>query len=152
MIVERLPENEGAVARIGMFLNDTFAKEFSFGGLQTGKIEGRKAYNFIWRNLATGGVWIARDGDRIIGSIALYRTTLWWSDTEYLKDGWLYVVPEHRNAGTAIALLRAAEAYAMDEGLPLVLTVMNSEGLDRKTRFLAKMGYAPVGGLYLKGQ
>lgn len=151
MQVERLPETEESVARVGLFLADTFAREFSFGGMKGEKTEGRKAYNFIWKNLATGGVWVIEGGGKIVGSIALYRTTLWWSDTEYLKDGWLYVLPEYRNAQTAIALLRTAEAYARDEGLPLVLTVMNSEGLDRKTRFLSKMGYAQVGGLYLKG-
>src|SRR5690606_2256934 len=100
----------------GSFLFETFAQEHRFGG-ETVPVNPRRAYETIWRLLKNGVVWVAEDGDRIVGSLSIERDRLWWSDTDILVDGWFYIRPDSRDPTLALRLIREARSFA--GGTPL---------------------------------
>jgi GNAT superfamily N-acetyltransferase len=60
----------------------------------------------------SGRLWIAEDGDRIVGSIALVDAD---ADTGQLR--WFLVVPEARGTGLGSRLLEHALAYGRERGM-----------------------------------
>lgn len=150
MDIVRLPATEEAAAEVGLFLYDTFAKEHDFGGVPTDGINGDRAYAYIWRHI-NHAAWVAVDGEGIAGTISLSPRKLWWCDTEYWGDGWFYVRPEKRRSRAAVLLLKAAEAFARETGKPLAVNVWHSADLERKDAFFRRMGFAALGGFYIKG-
>lgn len=150
MQVERLPETEESVTRVGMFLANTFAKEITFGGLETSALDARKAYDRIWRVLHEGAIWVAVQNDTIIGSVAVEPTELWWNRTRYLQDGWFYVSPAHRNGTAFFHLLKTVEDYAEKEGLPLVIGVVHSRSVKPLEKSFGRRGYEMVSAGFMK--
>lgn len=150
MQLARLPAAEQCAVEVGAFLFDTFAREVKFGGADISVINGERAYRYIWEALSEGAVWVVRDGTGIVGSISLMPRVLWWTDTEFWGDGWFYVRPDRRTSKAAFTLLRAAETFARETEKPLSICVWHADEVERKDRFLRRLGYTALGGLYVK--
>jgi GNAT superfamily N-acetyltransferase len=148
MHLRRLEATEADAVSVGMFLFETFAQEHSFAGRKTEKVNGHRGYAHIWQHLERGAVWVVEDHDGIAGSIAVMKRKHWWSDGEYLADGWFYVRPEKRASRAALLLIRAAEQFA--GGTMLKIELSHSEDLNRKDAFFRKMGFARMGASYAK--
>ena len=145
-MIRRMHASEENALLVGSFLFETFAQEHRFGG-ETVPVNPQRAYETIWRMLKHGVVWVAEDGDRIVGSLSIERDRLWWSDTDILVDGWFYIRPDSRDPTLALRLIREARTFA--DGTPLCIRVFNADDVDRKDAFLRKIGFAPMGGIYL---
>ncbi len=151
MKAERLTSTEADALRVGQFLLDFFAREHRFGSLPTTSIDAERAWRHIWRMLADGAVWIVADADgAIAGSIAVIPDELWWSDRAFLRDGWFYLRPDRRGSPAAAVLLAEALAHASERALPLAINVFHSGKAEAVGRYLARQGFAPLGGLYVK--
>jgi GNAT superfamily N-acetyltransferase len=151
MEIVRLPQEEESVVSTGQFLLDNFLPEAAVSGLPFGQLNARKAFDFIWFCLRTGGIVAAHNEyGQMIGSVGLFTDSVWFCDTEYLQDGWFYVHPAFRGTPAIFQMMREAEVVAKEQEKPLMLHVMNSADLDRKTRLLQKMGYAHAGGVFVK--
>lgn len=150
MRVDLLPPTEQSAVDVGMFLFETFAREHNFAGIEHGRVNAERAYAYIWDALTNGAVWLVRDEDGIAGSISLTPRQLWWTDTDYWGDGWFYVRPDKRTTKAAFMLLGAAEDFCRQTGKPLSICVWNAEEVDRKDRFLRRMGFIGLGGFYVK--
>ena len=91
------------------------------------------------------------DEGQLVGSLGLHRTSPWYSDSEYLADGWFYVLPEYRKTGVGKMLIDEAKKFANEVKLPLIIGVFTSEDAETKAQVMQKMGMAMVGGLFAAG-
>lgn len=139
---------EADVAALGKFLLSTFAAEHSFAGRRTTEVNVDRAHAYVIRHVTIGKAWVVEDDDGIAGSLSVIRCRHWWSDDEYLSDGWFYVCPQKRASRAAVLLLRAAEAFA--SGMMLKIDVSHAADLDAKDRFFGRMGFARCGASYAK--
>jgi GNAT superfamily N-acetyltransferase len=87
---------------------------------------------------AGAGVWLARDGDAVLGCIAL-RPLHEIAGCGEVKR--LYVKPEYRGQGIAERLLEALEAYACEAGYGAIY-LDSKDDLKTAIRFYARHGYA----------
>lgn len=101
-----------------------------------------------WRNRAAdveaGGqrVWIARDDERVAGTIGLVRAAL-PNARHRAEVAKLVVRPSARGRGIGRALLAAAEGYAVDEGLTLL--VLDTETGSDAERLYRSAGWTECG-------
>ncbi|MEV3930511.1 GNAT family N-acetyltransferase [Streptomyces sp. NPDC053728] len=87
-------------------------------------------------------IWIARDDERVAGTISLVRTTL-PNARHRAEVAKLVVRPSARGRGVGRALLTAAESFAVGEGLTLL--VLDTEtGSDAEALYSAA-GWTPCG-------
>ncbi len=85
------------------------------------------------------GVWLATVNDEIVGCIALRRMSRPPNSAEVKR---LYVRLEHRGHGIAEALLKALEAYAVEQG-HTSLYLDSKKDLMPAIRFYRRHGYQP---------
>ena len=137
-------------AKLYDLLVNNFALEHDLGSLSADNLNVEKVLNWMVRNIETATfVAIEDETGRMIGSIGLHEDSPWWSDEQYLGDGWLYVLPEHRANKVAARLLEAAKDFASKRGLPLMVGVLNATDIEVKFEMMRKRGFAPVGGIFL---
>ena len=91
-----------------------------------------------------------KDG-KVVGSIGLNRTSPWYSDAEYIADGWLYVLQEYRKSGVAGMLSDKAKEFAEEKELPLIIGIFSKEDAIAKAGIMNKLGLIAVGGLFAAG-
>ena len=90
--------------------------------------------------------------DGLVGMIAGQIGELICSHQLQASDRVLYVRPEHRGSRAALLLVKAYLEWAESMGVAAVLMGVSSGGahMEKAGRFLANMGFAPIGGLYRK--
>lgn len=93
-----------------------------------------------------GGVVVAIEDKRIIGTIGLEQGTLPWCNAPYLNAVWLYVVPERRTGGTSDKLVQTAKDIAAKNGWPLRLDNIWGLRPEAQDRWRRKNGFTYVGG------
>lgn len=94
-------------------------------------------------------------GDRLIGSMGIVQTRYWYSRDSFLREVWLFVLPEHENKGGMKALLTEARAIADLAGMELVIapTAIGRRRGARKEHVATIYGYSPMGEIYaFKGE
>ena len=101
-------------------------------------------------SLVDGGfVMVARQGDEMIGSVAVGRSDLWYSSQPVLRDFWTYVAPGHRRSLAAARLLKAARTFARDSEMPMFMAVTSDIETERKERLFARF-LRPVGRIFME--
>lgn len=151
MKITRLQANETDGVRVGTFLLETFAKEHRFGTVTGGEVNVGRAWEHVWDVLENGAAWVVEnDAGDVLGSVSVVPTQLWWTDRQYLRDGWLYVEPSSRGTPAFIMLMETVEAYARADNRPLVVQVFNSGTAELAGKLLGRRGYAALGGTYIK--
>jgi ribosomal protein S18 acetylase RimI-like enzyme len=83
------------------------------------------------------GVWLARLEERVIGCIALRAMPQFTASGEVKR---LYVKPEYRGRGIAVALHDALETYARDFGYQC-LYLDTADNMTSAIRFYEQQGY-----------
>lgn len=93
--------------------------------------------------------WIAEDGPRALGCVALARME---DDGTYGEVKSLFVDPAGRGRGVGAALMEALEVQARAEGIAL-LRLETGDTLDAAHRLYARAGFVPCGpfGAYEEG-
>jgi len=148
--ISKLTEKEEDFKKVVNFLLDNFVPEHRMGLLSASNLNLEKALKWVMHNIKEAAFVLEQDG-KVIGSIGLNRTSPWYSDADYLTDGWLYVLPEYRKTGMAGMLLKAAKDYAENNNLPLIIGVFSKEEPITKTSIMNKLGLTTVGGLFAAG-
>jgi len=87
---------------------------------------------------AGAGIWLARDGEAVVGCIAL-RPLHEIARCGEVKR--LYVKPEYRGQGIAEQMLEALERYAREAGYEAIY-LDSKDDLKTAIRFYARHGYA----------
>jgi GNAT superfamily N-acetyltransferase len=97
--------------------------------------------------LAEGGcVFVAEEGGEVVGMTVGITAERWFSDERYVTDLTLYVKPEHRNGRAFPRLVRALEAWAVEQGIAdLALGVSTEIHPERTVRAYEHMGYRLAG-------
>jgi GNAT superfamily N-acetyltransferase len=151
MNVVTLKTDEKDMTRLLELLVGNFAPEHSMGKLSAKNFNLNKSYAWMVQNVEYGA-WAVEDSEgKFVGSIGLHTASPWYSDEQYISDGWFYVLPEHRNTGVGKVLLDHAKEFAKNFNLPLIVGVFNSEGTEIKFDIMQRMGMKVVGGLFAAG-
>lgn len=127
-----------------------FVPEHKMGPLSAINVNLDKGVKWVVFNINQMAFGVEEDG-KLVGTLGLYRTSPWYSDSEYLADGWFYVLPEYRKTGVGKLLIDAAKKYAAEANLPLIIGVFTSEDADTKAQVMQKLGLTMVGGLFATG-
>ncbi len=94
-----------------------------------------------------GGVTLAIEDNKIIGSVGLEIGHFPWAPTmAYLNGVWFYVTPERRAGGTANQLMRAAKETGMKMNLPVRLDSIWGVEPELQDRYRKIHGFQYVGG------
>lgn len=103
----------------------------------------RKAFN------REGGVLGAvGEPGSLKGLIYMMMSSFWYSDAPHWEELFLYVKPEHRGGGAAVALMRFAKWCSANSGLPLVIGVLSNERTEGKVRLYQRNFDKPVGNFF----
>lgn len=94
---------------------------------------------------------IAEGGAGPVGFITAVQSRYMFSPARHVAQDTFYVKPAYRGSRAALLLVRAVEEWARGLGLGRVVLSINS-GItpDRAGRFYQKLGYAAMGGNYMK--
>ena len=151
MKVVKLQPRPEDIERIFLLITRDFANEHSMGKLSAATHNVQKGLLWGVKNIECGA-WVVEDDDgKVLGSIGIHKTSPWYSDEEYLADGWFYVLPEYRKSGVGQMLLNAAIEFAKDQNLPLIVGVFNMDDTGKKIEIMNRMGLKLIGGLFAAG-
>ena len=150
MIVRQLTTSKEDLEKVVDLLVKHFVPEHQMGPLSAINVNVEKGLQWVMFNVGHMTFGVEDDG-KLVGSLGLHRTSPWYSDSEYLADGWFYVLPEYRKTGVGKMLIDAAKNYATEAKLPLIIGVFTSEDADTKAQVMQKLGLTMVGGLFAVG-
>lgn len=103
----------------------------------------------IYRILDRGVIFLAvEEEDKIVGLIALDVFPSDFSDCVMMSDKYTYVLPEYRTATHGRDLLKAARDYAIMNKVPMQLSILSGEDIDRKDKLYQRLGLRKVGFTY----
>jgi GNAT superfamily N-acetyltransferase len=145
--IEGNPDDFKQVAELLM----SFAAEHSMGRLSAGEYDPMRSAAWIVKNIECLVLAAFVDGVAV-GSIGLHKTTPWYSDTPYLADGWLYVLPTYRRSAIGATLIEEAKKFAQEMALPLVLNIFNMEDTELKIKLFQRKGFKLIGGTFISGE
>lgn len=151
MKVVKLQLRADDIDRIFLLITHSFANEHSMGRLSASNHNVEKGLLWGIKNIECGAWIVEDDNGKVLGTIGLHRTSPWYSDEEYLADGWFYVLPEYRKTGVGKMLLDAAVDFAKQQNLPLIVGVFNMDDTGKKIEIMNKMGLKLIGGLFAAG-
>jgi ribosomal protein S18 acetylase RimI-like enzyme len=88
-----------------------------------------------------GSLWLAEDGDEVVGCVAMRPLPALGADACEVKR--LYVRPQYRGAGLAAALMDALEAEARERGFSAIY-LDTKDDLAAAIRFYERRGYERI--------
>lgn len=150
MIVRQLKNDEDDLKKVVELLAGHFVPEHKMGPLSAINVNLDKGVRWVVFNVNQMAFGVEDEG-KLVGSLGLHRTSPWYSDSEYLADGWFYVLPEYRKTGVGKMLIDEAKKFAEEAKLPLIIGVFTSEDADTKAQVMQKLGLTMVGGLFAAG-
>lgn len=109
-----------------------------------------KVVAYLQETLARGVVLIARDGDRLVGTMGLAPGEVWYAESVFLEERWLFVHPDARRSTALLRMLRRAIRIADDKGWPMVASVITMKALERKGDLFKRLGFAEAGRVFLR--
>ena len=150
MILRQFTNDESDLKKIVELLAGHFVPEHKMGPLSAINVNLEKGIQWVVFNVNQMAFGVEDEG-KLVGSIGLHRTSPWYSDSEYLADGWFYVLPEYRKTGVGKMLIDEAKKFAEEAKLPLIIGVFTSEDATTKAQVMQKLGLTMVGGLFATG-
>ena len=152
MHIRKLTTSDEDFRKVFDFLLENFAPEHKMGRLSAAiDLHLKKALTWVALNIKEAAFVVEDDDGKVVGSIGLNRTSPWYSDAEYIADGWIYVLPEHRKSGVAGMLVDKAKEFAEEKELPLIIGIFSKEDAIAKAGIMNKLGLITVGGLFAAG-
>ena len=151
MNLRQLKNEDGDLKKVIELLAGHFVPEHKMGPLIAINVNLEKGIKWVIHNVSQVAWGVENEEGVLIGSLGLHRTSPWYSDSEYLADGWFYVLPEYRKTGVGKMLIDAAKDYAAEAQLPLIVGVFTSEDAETKAKVMQKMGMTMVGGMFAVG-
>lgn len=150
MKLVKLTPAEEDIKKVIDLLAGHFVPEHKMGPLSAINVNLEKGIKWVIYNINHVAFGVEDEG-KLVGSLGLHRTSPWYSDSEYLADGWFYVLPEYRKTGVGKMLIDEAKKFAEEVKLPLIIGVFTSEDADTKAQVMQKLGLTMVGGLFAAG-
>lgn len=111
-----------------------------------------KSMMVIVQAIRDGRVFLAVVGKKLIGSIALIFEQPWFSDEFEPQDLWWYVLPDYRDTGAGLALLRLAAEEVPNGPLKMTNITAGAERDDRmEPVYKLVLGLQRAGSVYMRG-
>jgi predicted N-acetyltransferase YhbS len=149
--IRQLTTSEEDFKKVVDFLIENFVPEHKMGKLSASNLNLKKALGWVIFNIKEAAFVVEDNDGKVVGSIGLNRTSPWYSDAEYIADGWLYVLQEYRKSGVAGMLIDKAKEFAEEKELPLIIGIFSKEDAIAKAGIMNKLGLITVGGLFAAG-
>lgn len=149
-IVQAQSEDAAVVAElVGELLHEIMAavneKAFDFHYTET------EARAGTWLRDGLYVVLLAREGDALVGFLALYQSYALYTEGAYGTIPELYVRPKYRSRGAGSALLEQARQFGQSRGWRrLEVTTPPLPEFDRTLAFYQRQGFSISGGRKLK--
>ena len=92
-------------------------------------------------------VFVARKPDNpeeIVGCMVCSFEEPWWSTEVFIRQLFVFVLPEYRNKGVFSSFLDYVKEYAIINNVHVVQDFVGSD-YDKKTKFLKTKGYEQIG-------
>lgn len=150
MNLRKLNNDEADLKKLLELLIGHFVPEHKMGPLSAINVNIEKGMQWVVHNLDYMS-WGVEDDGKLVGSLGLHKTAPWYADSEYLADGWFYVLPEYRKTGVGKMLIEQAKQFANEANLPLIIGVFTNDDAETKARVMQKLGMSMVGGLFAAG-
>lgn len=112
-----------------------------------GRVDLGKGYLFLSARLFEHTVLGVRDSGRILGFLAYSEDTTWYGNNIIFTDHALFVRPEARGNGVALALLKEYVKIAQDEAATYALFGQTT-GIQEVDELAAKAGFKPMGKVF----
>ncbi|MBI5038012.1 MAG: GNAT family N-acetyltransferase [Candidatus Kerfeldbacteria bacterium] len=97
----------------------------------------------------SGAIFLAQDGDQYVGIVTIYRFPRVRAGTYYAEIEEMFVQPAYHGKGIAQQLVKAATAWAKENGAETI-TTKSGEKLARAHAFYQKMGFKVYGKAFKK--
>ena len=114
------------------------------------RVDPMKAMQMIMAAKQHGEIIVADCSRQIVGAIGLCVREWPWSTERYIGNEFFHVLPKFRKHGTANALVKAAEKFATESGLRLVVAFSGGKKAEVKDRLMQMKGYIYCGGIFTK--
>ena len=101
--------------------------------------------------IARGVSILAMCDDKLVGSIGLIPTTMWWSDEVVLSERWIFVSADYRRSTIAKDMFRLVNDFATQASLTLVIGVFSPKQVVRKGNLFRRF-FKPVGEIFIGGK
>jgi GNAT superfamily N-acetyltransferase len=147
-IAVRAAETDHDVAAIHYMLVYSMAK-----GAARAPVDPDLSMQHIWRTVSAPAGAVAlmafKDGN-LVGTMGIEETRYWYSRETFMRETWLYVLPEHENGGVMKAILAEARAIAELAGKSLFIapTAKGRKRGARKEHVATIYEFTPAGELY----
>lgn len=89
-------------------------------------------------------------GDKLVGSMGIVQTPYWYSRDTFLREVWMYVLPEYENRGVMAELLKEAKVIADLAGMSLFIapTAKDRRRGARREHVATIYEFNPAGEIY----
>lgn len=135
-----------AMVAMGQALHDESPR---YQGMAFSPEKLRRLWQMLQGTLLTGEpgcVFIAEQDGQVIGLTVGLIAERWFCDERYLTDLTMYVKPEHRGGSAFARMVRALEAWAVEQGIDwMALGVSTEIHAERTVRAYERMGYRLAG-------
>lgn len=128
----------GDIGRIIALHGEAYIDEKTHFGLNFEAFVARTVAEFVLENKASGQVWLAERGGRLVGCTAIVDR----GDRGQLR--WILLSPEARGAGLGRNLIDRAMAYANEQSHWREVFLETTEGLDASMSIYSKLGFEIV--------
>lgn len=123
------------------------------GGAARAKVDAQASMEFIYEvaTSKTGAVALmVFAGGHLVGSMGIIQSPYWYSRDTFLREVWLFVLPEFENKGAMAELLKEAKAIADLAGMSLFIapTAIGRKRGARREHIATIYQYSPAGEIY----
>jgi len=143
---EARPEDLGPVMELCWGMHEETG--YSRFGLNREKAEAFVSHVMDWGD---GFVGVAEEEGLVVGVIVGAIQPFWFSDELEASELLLYVLPSSRGGFVVKRVVELFEAWSVARGCSRVVVGISSGDYgDRKGRFMERIGFESIGGLYAK--
>lgn len=106
---------------------------------------------FVRHMMETSFVCVAENEDGVVGVMIGAVSPMWFSDETEAVELMLYVAPSARGGFVGKRMVEMFKDWANGKGVSRTVVSISSGGdVDRKGRWLERIGFEPIGGMYAR--
>ena len=103
-------------------------------------------------DVITRGVSVlAVSDDKVVGSVGLVPSTMWWSEDVVLSERWTFVSADYRRSTIAKDMFRLVNDFATQADLTLVIGIFSPKQAARKGHLFRRF-FKPIGEIFIGGK
>lgn len=98
-----------------------------------------------------GMIGVVEQDGKIVGTVGLFISQFWYTQTHHVEEYWNFVHPEYRRSNFAKDLINFAKWVNENMGLVLLMGIISTSRTKAKVELYARMLNQPVGAYFMNG-